>query len=216
HRRYIKHTLTEYRPGSLLFATPHAHVFGIPTLLLFLAAALHFVRVQADPLASWPRRLVSGLLLGVLGAVQALTNAWEAPLLAGLLLLVIPMAAFLAAPRTLSSAGRVAASALLAAGSTLFFARTMWVRGAGSPGMGKNLEPGGRGFDVVTVFGLFIFLAAAWWGFAVRTRWKERVAGAGLRWSVGLVASTGLALLALRVIDVFLAAGIVLFLLAVL
>src|SRR4029450_2562730 len=193
--RVIKDTINEYPLWSLLFADLHAHVFGIPTLLLRLGAAAHFVRVQAAPLASWPRRLVSGLLLGFLGAVQALTNAWEAPLLAGLLLLVIPMAAFLAAPRTLSSAGRVAASALLAAGSTLFFARTMWVRGAGSPGMGKNLEQGAPGFDVVPSFGLSIFLAAAWWLSAVLTRWKERGASPGLRWSVGLVASTGLALL---------------------
>lgn len=214
--RVVKDTINEYPLWSLLFADLHAHVFGIPILILFLAAALHFVRVHADPLASWPRRLLTALLLGFLGGVQALTNAWEAPLLAGLLLLVIPMAAFLAAPRTLSSAGRVAASSLLAAGSTLFFARTMWVRGAGSPGMGKNLEPGASGLDVATVFGLFFFLAAAWWLSTVLTRWKERGAGAMLRWGVGAAASAGLALAALRAVDVFLAAGIVLFLVAVL
>src|SRR4029450_1950798 len=106
--RVIKDTINEYPLWSLLFADLHAHVFGIPTLLLRLGAAAHFVRVQAAPLASWPRRLVSGLLLGFLGAVQALTNAWEAPLLAGLLLLVIPVAGFLAAATVIPRSGTAA------------------------------------------------------------------------------------------------------------
>ncbi|MFY9552106.1 MAG: DUF2298 domain-containing protein, partial [Thermoanaerobaculia bacterium] len=61
--RVVKDTINEYPLWSLLFADLHAHALAIPILLLFLAAALHFVRVHAEPVASWPRRLVSAGLL---------------------------------------------------------------------------------------------------------------------------------------------------------
>ncbi|MFY9552390.1 MAG: DUF2298 domain-containing protein, partial [Thermoanaerobaculia bacterium] len=124
------------------------------------------------------------------------------------------MAALFAAPLSLASIGRVAGGVLAAAGSAFLFARTMWVRGAGSPGMGKNLERGASGLDVLTVFGLFFFLAFAWWLAAALTRWKERGGGVLPRWIAGTLAAAGLAILAARAIDAFLAAGIVLFLAA--
>ena len=58
--RVVRDTINEYPLWSLLFADLHAHVLSMPLLLLFLAQALQFVRVHADPSALPRTRLARG------------------------------------------------------------------------------------------------------------------------------------------------------------
>ncbi|HEV8117010.1 MAG TPA: DUF2298 domain-containing protein, partial [Thermoanaerobaculia bacterium] len=161
--RVIPETINEYPLWSLLFADLHAHVRAVPLLLLVAACGLQLLRVHADPWGTPRRRLISALVLGFAAAVQALTNAWDVPLLLGLFVLVTALCALSSPGPILTSLVRSAASGLIAAGAFFVFVRRLWVRGGGAPGWGWNVERGGRGIDVLTHFGLFFFLALAWW-----------------------------------------------------
>jgi YYY domain-containing protein len=160
--RVIKDTINEYPFWSLIFADLHAHVLAMPVFLLVATAALHFVRVHAAPPARRTSRVASGAILGFAIATQALTNAWDAPLLAAVLAIVILVAASAGgfAPRRLARLAPGGAAAVLAAFVTVV---PLWVRGGGGPGGGWEQEPGARAIDVLTIFGLFFFLALAWW-----------------------------------------------------
>lgn len=188
--RVIKDTINEYPFWSLIFADLHAHVLAMPVFLLVATAALHFVRVHSAPPAMLVSRVASGVILGFTIATQALTNAWDAPLLAGVLAIVILVAASAEgfALRRLVRVAPGAAAAILTAGAT---AVPLWVRGGGSPGWGWEREPGARAVDVLTIFGLFFFLAFAWWIGLLSRRLRDHGA-AGRTWLVVLIAMSAL------------------------
>jgi YYY domain-containing protein len=212
--RVVKDTINEYPFWSLAFADLHAHVLAIPLFIFVAACALQFVRVHSGPPARLLSRLAAGTILGFAIATQALTNAWDAPLLAGLLVLVLVVAAFGSEGLSAQALFRAAPGWAAAAAAALLFALLQWVHGGGPPGFGRNHEPGAAGVDVVTVFGFFFFLAFAWW----LARFGWRLAREGLtKWTVRVVVvslAVLLALLAFVSVDVFCAAGILLFLLA--
>jgi YYY domain-containing protein len=209
--RVIRDTINEYPFWSLIFADLHAHVLAIPVFLLFCAAALHLVRLHGDPAASWRQRLMGAALLGFVAACQALTNAWDAPLLAGLLVVVVPLTAALMSGLSLSGVGRGGAAFATAAASAYLLALPLWFRAGGRPGIGKNLEASSRGIDQLTVFGLFVFLALGWWFASVSSRLAERGVRRAPRWIAGFLAVTALSFLALRFPDAFLLVCVLLF-----
>ncbi len=206
--RVIKDTINEYPLWSLLFADLHAHVLAMPLLLLFLAQALQFVRVHADRTALPRTRLLSGVLLGVFAAAEALTNAWDAPLLAGLLVLTALVAGLSGGAPALTAAVRAAVGLGAAGAVALAAAFPLWPPGGGLPAWGRNLEKAPSGLDVSTVFGLFFFLAAAWWLASAGDRWHWP---AGRRAAIPIAGMLALALLSLRSADLFCLTGILLF-----
>jgi YYY domain-containing protein len=203
--RVIKDTINEYPFWNLIFADLHAHVLAMPLFLLVTSAAVHFVRVHAAPPARLVSRVASGAILGFAIATQALTNAWDAPLLAGVLAIVLLVTAATEgfALRRLARLVAGGVAAIVVACATLL---PLWVRGGGGPGWGWEQEPGARGVDVVTVFGLFFFLAFAWWigflsgrlrdyGASPRTRLFAIAVMTALLAVLGLVSATVLAIL---------------------
>src|SRR5262249_32305018 len=120
---------------------PPCPVLAIPIFLAFAAAALPLVRLHGAPDASGRARLGAAALLGFFGAAQALTNAWDVPLLSGLLV-VTALAAALAGERlTLAGLGRGIGALGVAAASAYLLARPLWVRAGGAPGIGRNGDP---------------------------------------------------------------------------
>ena len=109
---------------------------------------------------------------------------------------------------SLAGPGRAAAAIAVAGASGFALARPLWVRIGGAPGIGRNLEPSASGPDQLTVFGLFFFLALAWWFAAVSAGRGPRL----LRWAIVAAASVLLAWVAVRRPDWFLACGVGLFL----
>ena len=212
--RVVKDTINEYPFWSLVFADLHAHVFAIPVLLLFLAAALHLLRLHGDPVARWPRRLRGAALLGFIAAAEVLTNAWDVPLLCGLFVAIGLCAAFMPDRLSIRGVARAVAALAVAAGTAFVLARLLWVRAGLAPGIGKNLEPSASGFDQVTVFGLFFYLAFGWWLATASSRLADRGLGRAGRWAIVALAAVSLGFLALRRPDAFLAAGAALFLAA--
>src|SRR6185295_11332752 len=105
-------TINEYPFWSLVFADLHAHVLAFPFFLLVLACALELVRRHAESGARTVGRVAAAAALGAAVAAHALTNAWDVPLLIGLLVLVAVAAAFGA--RGLSAAGLARAVGSLA------------------------------------------------------------------------------------------------------
>ncbi len=212
--RVVRDTINEYPLWSLLFADLHAHVLAIPIFLAFTAAALHLVRLHGEPVASGTARMTGAALLGFLAAAEALTNAWDVPLLAGLLVIVPLVAACMNPGLTLRHLGRAGAAFVASAGSAYLLTRVLWVRVGGAPAIGRNVEPSARGVDQLTAFGLLFFLAFAWWLATASSRLEGRGAGRLARWASVLAAAAGLAVLAVRRPDAFLIAGVVLFLVA--
>jgi YYY domain-containing protein len=208
--RVVKDTINEYPFWSLVFADLHAHVLAIPLFLLFATCSLHFVRIHANPPARRLSRVASSCALGFAAATQVLTNAWDAPLLLLLLGLVV-LAAAAARGFSLADGMRAAVDGVVAIATALLVALPLWVKGGGAPGVGRNIDPAAAGVDIVTIFGLFFFLAVLWWLAAV----SPRLSAAGLP-----KRTRGLALLSLGALlfvlafvssEVFCAAGLLLF-----
>ncbi|HYN41650.1 MAG TPA: DUF2298 domain-containing protein, partial [Thermoanaerobaculia bacterium] len=155
--RVIKDTINEYPFWGLVFADLHAHVLAIPFFLLMAATALELVRAHAGSGAALLRRLGAALVLGIALAVQALTNAWDIPFLAGLLALTGLVAA-LSGDGTARSTARGLSSAVVA-GATAWavFSALRW-QGVQRPGYGWNGEAPPSLRDVLLVFGLFFFV----------------------------------------------------------
>lgn len=212
--RVVRDTINEYPLWSLLFADLHAHVLALPLFLLVFAAALHFVRTHADRAASPEERLLAAIPLGFFVAAQALTNAWDVPFLAGLLLLVAIVAALAASPFSLRGLRFAGFGLLVALASGFATALPLWVRGGGPPDHGWNAEKGAAGADVLTMFGFFYFLALAWWLVSAAGKLRER----GVTRRTAAIASLTIAALLLPLslasADALCVAGILLFLLA--
>jgi YYY domain-containing protein len=159
--RVVPDTVNEYPFWSLVFADLHAHVLAIPLFLLFAASALSLVRSHADPESKLSERAAGAVLLGFVAAVQALTNAWDAPLLAGVLLL-LPLVTAAAPGFSARSILRALLSGALSAAMAFTAARPVWPAG-NLVGRGRNWEPPPGGILILNVFGLFFFLLFAWW-----------------------------------------------------
>src|SRR6266542_2263077 len=118
------------------------------------------------------------------GASQALvrtcTAAWDAQLLTGLFVL-IPIVLALAPGAGLRATGRALLSGAVSIAVALACARPVWVTGGSFPGRGRNLEPTPPGVEIVNVFGLFFFLALAWWLVAASQRLGEIGGGSSAR-----------------------------------
>ncbi len=209
--RVIRDTINEYPFWSLVFADLHAHVLAIPVFLLFAAAALHLVRTHGDPASSWRQRLGGAALLGFVAACQALTNAWDVPLLTGLVVVVSVTLALMPPKPSLGSLLRAGAAFVATAGSAWLLALPLWFRAGGRPGIGKNLEASSAGIDQLTVFGFFLVLALGWWLASVSQRLAQRGVGRVPRWIAGLLAVAALGLVAVRWPDAFFLAGVLLF-----
>ena len=125
--------------------------------------------------------------MGFVAACQALTNAWDVPLLTGLIVLVSLTLALMPPRFSLAGAGRAVVAFSAAAGSAWLLALPLWFRAGGRPGVGKNLEPSSAGLDQLTVFGLFLFIAIAWWMASASQRLAGRGIGVAPRWIAGLL-----------------------------
>ena len=165
---------------------------------------------HAEASASWRARVASIAPLGFAAGVQALTNAWDVPLLLGLFL-IVPTAILLNGRITVASVTRIVSDALCAAGVALCVAGATWSIRAGSPGIGRNVERGATGVDILTVFGFFFLLALVWWAGAALTRWKAHQDGSRRRRILAILASVGLAIVSVQAIDAFLITGVLLF-----
>jgi YYY domain-containing protein len=209
--RVVEHTINEYPFWSLIFADLHAHVLAVPLMLLVLACALHLVRSERAG-----GFLVSAALLGFAAATQALTNAWDVPLLAGLLLLVFVIAALREGRPSARSAALAALGFPVALAAAALTAAPLWVRRGGAPAIDWNREPGALGRDVLTVFGLFFLLAFGWWLAAALRRLSATGFGPVKLWVAGTLLAGLFVVIGLLSPEMLCAAGILLFLVALL
>lgn len=211
--RVIPNTINEYPLWSLTFADLHAHVLAMPLLLLFFACALQFVRTYGDSGARRRQKLLDAALLGFAAALVALTNAWDVPLVAGLLLLVALVATWSGREISLASIRRAVFGFAVTVGTAMLAAAPFWVRTGGMPGIGRNLDTG-RGIDILLVFGLFFFLAFAGGLDCVNARLAERGFGRLTRSVLLFACAVVLLLLGVLWIDVLLGASVLFFLFA--
>jgi YYY domain-containing protein len=213
--RVIPNTINEYPIWSLTFADLHAHVLAMPLLLLFFACALQFVRTHGETRARRGERTLHAALLGFSAAVVALTNAWDIPLLAGLLLLATLVAVWSGGRISFVSERRAAYGLVVAVATALLAAAPFWVRTGVMPGIGRNQDVG-RGIDILLVFGFFFFLAFAGGLDCVNERLAKR--GLGKLPRLAFLAGSAVALLLLGVlrIDILLGLGVLFFLFAAL
>jgi YYY domain-containing protein len=210
--RVIKDTINEYPLWSLLFADLHAHVLSMPLLLLFLAAALQFVRAHADPAALPRTRLLSAGALGFFAGIETLTNAWDAPLVGGLLVVAAAVAAASGQSAFLVRGARAVLGFSAASAAALAVAAPLWPPGGGHLAWGKNLEKGAAGVDVTTVFGLFFVLLISWWFCAA----ADRAGVGGVKRTTLVFGGTVLLIsIAFRSADVFSALAVLFFAAAV-
>jgi YYY domain-containing protein len=212
--RVIRDTINEYPFWSLTFSDLHAHVFAIPLFLLVATCALSLVRRNGEPHARARAIAGSAAALGAAAGAQALTNAWDVPLLAGLLVLVAVAAAFAPGKLSLKSAARAFLALAVSGLTAALFVLPLWVRGGGAPGHGRNTEPGALGIDILTHFGLFIFLAVVWWLVIAARRFSARTGLGGLSVVLAVVAGIGLTIMGFRTPTALCVVAIVLFLVA--
>jgi DNA-binding beta-propeller fold protein YncE len=99
-------------------------------------------------------------------------------------------------------------AALVAAGAAVF---PLWVHGGGGPGWGWEQEPGAKGVDVLTVFGLFFFLSFAWWFGFFSQRLREGGMDGGRRLVLVLSLAALLVVVGIVSVEVFSLAGVLLF-----
>ena len=208
--RVVPDTINEYPLWSLIFADLHAHVFAFPLFFLIAACALQLTRAHADPASRLPERLRAAALLGFAAAAQVLTNAWDTPLLAGLLLLV-PIVLALAPGAGLAATGRALLSGIVAIATAVIVARPVFVAGGSFPGWGRNNAPFATGVEIANVFGLFFFLLLGWFLVAMSQRGGE---GGSLR-RIKVLAAAGLLVAVVFVSPIaFCAVGVAAFLAA--
>lgn len=212
--RVIPGTIQEFPFWSLTFADLHAHVFAFPLFLVVATCALSLVRRHTE---ARPRSLAiagGSVALGAAAAAQALTNAWDVPFLAGLIVLVAIVCAVAHGRPTLGRLLRAAATLVVSGGTAVLLVLPLWVRGGGAPGRGRNAEPAALGADILTHFGLFAFLLVVWWLVTAARRFAARTGSPWLAAGGATLLGLVLAFLAFRAPDVFYAVAIVLFLLA--
>ena len=212
--RVVPETIQEFPFWSLTFADLHSHVFAFPVFLLVAMCALSLVRRLAEPSPRWIGVAGGAAAFGAAAAGQALTNAWDVPLLAGLLVLVAVAAALAPSRRGLAAVVRALFALVISGATAVLLVLPLWVRGGGAPGHGRNVGGGAKGEDILTHFGLFVFLAVAWWLVSGARRLGEKT---GRRWTAGLsalIAGAGLAVLAVRAPAAFYAVGVLMFLAA--
>src|SRR5262249_36312311 len=158
-------------------------------------------------------RLLHSALLGSVAALVALTNAWDVPLLAGLLLLVTLIAAFSGPRISLSAILRAASGGAIAAGAAFVTSVPFWVRTGQAPGIGRSVETA-RGVDALLVFGLFFLLALAGGLDFLSARLEERGFDRLSRSVVVGAFAAALAAAAALSINLFLVLGVLFFLFA--
>ncbi len=213
--RVIRDTINEYPFWSFTFADLHAHVFSIPIFLLVMTCALSLVRRFADGASRPLARIGMAAVFGAAAAAQALTNAWDVPFLAGLVVLIACAAALAPERRSVRGFVRALFALVVAAATGVLLVLPLWIRGGGAPGHGRNTEPGALGVDILTHFGLFLFLAMAWWLVTATRQLGARTARPRLALVIGLLAAAGLAVLGFRAPDVLCVAAIAMFLFAI-
>jgi YYY domain-containing protein len=213
--RVVPDTINEYPLWSLLFADLHAHLLALPLFLLVAAGMLQYLRAHVDPAARWRRRLMATVPLGIAIAAQALTNAWDIPLLAGLLLLT-GLISYLSdtSPGAWKRIARAVTSTAASATVAILLVLPLWVHGGGPPGFGRNVEPGARGVDVFLHYGLFFFLAIVWLAATVSERLTRGDKTRRFR-AVPYLAGAALLAIGFFSVEALCVAAILLFLLAI-
>lgn len=212
--RVIPGMINEYPFWNLLFADLHAHVLAMPLLLFVIVCSLNLVRILGAEAPRWGELCAASALIGAAAAAQALTNAWDVPLLAGLVPLLWLVTALARGRPSWAAAARATVSTAVTAMTGFLLVRPLWVRGGSAPSWGRvsAREYGALGIDIVTVFGLFFLLAIVWWLVAARSRLARAAPNARAIHAILLALGAGLAAAAVLAPDAFLGLAVLLFL----